>query len=126
MGRIPLAESRPMPLPTVSELSAEFDRLLRRDLTAAEYREILRLNRTPKYAGDCCASHDFIDANMTMLEALSKLSGIPESDIVSAMFPNDDAGMVPAESATHAARDAEMLSLWNDAWTAWKEGGSRE
>jgi hypothetical protein len=111
-----------MKLPTVSALAAEFDRLLRRDLTASDYREVRRLNRTPKYAGDCCASHDFLDANMAMLEALSNLSGMTQDEIVRTMFPEDECGMVPPESAAHNATDSEMLDLWNAAWMAWKGG----
>lgn len=109
-----------MTLPSARTVAEAFDRILRRDLTAAEYREVLKLNRTPKYADGCCATHDFLDANMTMLEAMSGCTGMDEESIVRVMFPEDHAGMVPANEAANSASDPELLTLWNAAWNEWR------
>ena len=106
-------------LPNAETLAGEFDRLLRAELTASEYRETIRRNRTPEYAGDCCASHDFTDANCIMLSALSGLSGIDESELVRTMFADDDAGMLSPAERHRVCRDADLLTLWESAWDAW-------
>lgn len=54
---------------TPTQAAQRFDAVLREWLTPAEYAEVLRRNGTPEYS-DCCASHDFCDANMAMLDAL--------------------------------------------------------
>jgi hypothetical protein len=87
-----------MKLPTSKELARKFDEVLRTHVTPEEYGEILRLNR--EYGKNECASHDFCDANMTMLEAL-KSFGIPED-----MALND-----------------ECHRLWCAAWEKWKSNG---
>jgi hypothetical protein len=106
-------------LPNAETVAAAFERILRRDLTASEYREVLRRNRTEKYSGNCCASHDFLDANMSMLEAMTECTGMGDSEIIRAMFPEDNAGMVPAHEAANSASDPEMLLLWGEAWELW-------
>ena len=59
-------------------------------------KEMNRRNGTPAYK-DCCASHDFCDANMVMLAAFESL-GLPD----------------PLERlATGVAPD---FTLWNEAW----------
>lgn len=60
-------------------LAAEFTRVLREWLTEEQMREVVKRNATVRYAG-CCASHDFCDANMAMLEACAKLTGKPETE----------------------------------------------
>ena len=83
--------------PTVSEVSQEFDRVLREWLTAAEYAEAVRMNQTEEYR-DSCATHNFCDANMAMFEAMERC-GIAADDITG---------------------DAN-LPLWNAAWNAWRD-----
>jgi hypothetical protein len=109
-----------MTLPSINTVALAFDRILKRDLTAAEYREVLRRNRTDKYAHGSCASHDFLDANMTMLEAMSECTGMDQDSIVSVMFPEDGAGNVRVISADNSASDPELLTLWNAAWEEWR------
>jgi hypothetical protein len=53
---------------TPQTLSALFIVGLRSTVTPEEYSAILKKNATPDYDG-CCASHDYCDANMVMLEA---------------------------------------------------------
>jgi hypothetical protein len=78
----------------VRRLALEFARLVRRDLTADELREAVALNYTPIYDG-CCATHDFVDANMTMLEAYANVAGVSQDDV-----------------------DLEAVAdLWHDAWS---------
>lgn len=72
-------------------VAERFDARLRDALTAEEYAEVRRRNRTPEYAG-CCASHDFCDANMVMLAAMS------------------DCGIDDASPAA---------DVWHEAWRLW-------
>jgi hypothetical protein len=58
--------------PTIEEAAQRFDAVLREWLTPVEYTSMLMLNRTPAYAGNVCASHDYCDANMAMAEALGE------------------------------------------------------
>ncbi|KZL17664.1 hypothetical protein PsAD2_03000 [Pseudovibrio axinellae] len=53
------------------ELSRPFRKEMAASLPSETLLEIDRLNSTPEYEG-CCASHDFIDANMVMDAALRK------------------------------------------------------
>lgn len=89
-----------MKLPTAKELARRFDEVLRDHVTRQEYGEILRLNCKEEYK-DSCASHDFCDANMVMLEAM-KSFGIPED---------------------MAVEDDQCHRLWQDAWKKWRSNG---
>ena len=57
---------------TPEQLALRFVTLIRRCTTAAEYAEILKRNKT--IDPGCCATHDFMDANMVMLEAFEALA----------------------------------------------------
>jgi len=83
--------------PTVDEVAQRFDAVMREWLNEAEYTEMLRRNRTAAYK-DCCASHDFCDANMAMCEALRQLG-----------IETDNMG-----------DDGPTAILWNAAWNAWR------
>jgi hypothetical protein len=89
-----------MKLPSPTELARRFDEILRDHVGDEKYGQILRLNRTPEYRNSC-ASHDYCDANMTMLEAM-KSFGIPEDMVV---------------------EDDQCHRLWNLAWEKWKSNG---
>lgn len=58
---------------TPDELAAEFARQLQQDLEPWEWAEVLRRNASPEYTEGVCASHDFCDSNMTMLDAFEVL-----------------------------------------------------
>ena len=58
----------------VEKLAQEFSRLLRRDFSDHEMSEVIARNATAEYNG-CCATHDFLDANMTMFEAFQNVVG---------------------------------------------------
>lgn len=60
------------------KLATEFCRVLRQWLTPDHLAEAVRRNRTRAYEGSC-ATHDFCDANMVMLEAAGN-SGVSEED----------------------------------------------
>jgi len=83
-------------LPTVEQVASKFVELLRRDLTEEELIEVRRLNKVETDMV-VCHSHDFLDANMTMDEALGGF-GI-------SIF-NADGEM-----------NEEVSKLWNDAWS---------
>jgi hypothetical protein len=64
----------------VDRLAATFLRQLRKEVTAAQYREIRRRNATESNPA-ICHSHDFCDANMSMLAAFaSEGLDMPETD----------------------------------------------
>lgn len=82
------------PSAQTQKLAAEFSRIVRRDLTKQEMAEVVKRNRSAKYARTgMCATHEFMDANMTMDEAWRKMFG-------------------------HGINldDAHQVGLWNAAW----------
>jgi len=58
----------------------EFARILREWLTSKEMRVVLRRNKI-RGMRNCCATHDFCDPNMAMLEAYARIHKISENDI---------------------------------------------
>lgn len=85
-------------------VAAAFSTLLRINLGRDVMAEVVRLNATPDYSG-CCATHNFCDANVIMLEAVATLKGVDEADV----DPCDDA----------------TLDLMNQAWDIAKAEGFR-
>jgi hypothetical protein len=71
---------------------------LKMELSSDGMAEVRALNATPAYA-DCCASHDFLDANEVMLTAFQDIMG-------------RDAAFLDGEGAEADADEA----LWNAAW----------
>lgn len=61
-------------------VAREFSSLLRYALGEEKMRKVRARNRAPSSLSTC-ASHDFCDANMVMLEALSSVTGIAEDDV---------------------------------------------
>ena len=80
---------------TILKLATEFARLMRRDLTKTQMKKVNTLNAKRK---DICASHDFIDANMTMDEAFKNAVG---------REPNIGGDTEDSQAD---------IKLWNDAW----------
>lgn len=72
---------------TMQQLAAAFCARLRREL-GADMAEVIRLNRQ-EIDPNVCHSHDFLDANMTMLGALQQLL-----EEVAPNYPRDDVAMV--------------------------------
>lgn len=66
--------------------------------TQAHVLEIVERNRTREYRDNgCCATQDFCDANMVMLDAWRSVTGrtdVPESEVI----------------------DGEDYALWDEAW----------
>ena len=58
--------------PLADRLAADFANLLHGYFRADQWAEMRQRNATPEYGGSVCASHDFCDANMVMLEAFEK------------------------------------------------------
>ncbi|KVK43594.1 hypothetical protein L905_24050 [Agrobacterium sp. TS43] len=75
-------------------LAREFGSAVQEELSRADFRAVLELNRNDSIA---CHTHDFFDANMLMLEAF-KVTFEREPEFLSN----------PDETAD--------LALWNDAW----------
>lgn len=68
---------------TAEALAREFSRIVREEL--GEHLHEIRV-RNKRYKREfpnnsICATHDFCDANMLMLEAVSNLTGVPENEI---------------------------------------------
>lgn len=80
----------------VEQVAAKFAEILREELTDAQWAKMRAKNATGPYQGDCCASHDYCDANMPM-EAAFKACAIE-------LWDRDD-----------NMRD-EAVALWNAAW----------
>ena len=66
---------------TSKELASHFSVVLRQWLTVPEITEINSINAVGGYDASTCASHDYCDANMAMLEAVSNAIGVPVDDI---------------------------------------------
>lgn len=62
------------------ELAQAFSRRLQAELTSEELAQAIALNRA-ETSPDACHSHDFCDANMTMLEALAELLSVSTDDV---------------------------------------------
>lgn len=87
----------------VKELAIAFSNELRKDISAENMTEINRRNKTPEYVG-ACATHDFIDANQSMLDVFKPVTG---HEFV---FYNGD------EPETEKQFDADS-ALWDAAWS---------
>jgi hypothetical protein len=78
-------------------LARAFDAHLRAAVGPANYEEIIRRNRNPSRYEGVCASHDFCDANVCMIEAFEEITG-EECD---------------------GGQDW-VLDAWNAAWREWR------
>jgi len=79
-----------MARPEVGQLAAEFSRILNKWLGPQTMRKVVQENEAARIANflnvgkpvdDTCASGDYCDANMAMLEAWSTLTGTPQAAI---------------------------------------------
>ncbi len=84
----------------VKLLSMAFTYHLIKELEVGAIDEINKLNATEEYKG-CCASHDFCDSNMTMVDALETLGY--------------------KEASLDVDWTEEILTLMNRAWDRAKE-----
>lgn len=85
---------------TVDRLADRFAKALREWLTPRQFAEMVRLNSSdPAFAGGCCASHNYCDANMAMMEAWQAVLGVDSVN----------------------ADDEAQAALWNDAWNKARE-----
>jgi hypothetical protein len=66
-----------------SQVARKFSELLLRDIGASNLDEVNLRNAVHAKQGDngICASHDFCDANMTMLEAMAEVLDTDENEI---------------------------------------------
>lgn len=87
---------------TVEQIARRFSQLLTAYIGDAKVRVAINRNKLESYE-DCCASHDFCDANMVMLEAFNQLSVKPPTD--STAGPEQD----------------EAVRLWGAAWDLARE-----
>lgn len=91
-----------LPLEQPSALAQAFVEVLTDWLKPAEMRVVRRRNQMNLLAGNgCCASHDFCDANMAMVEAFEEFG----------LATPGDEGCEDGTPAHEAACD-----LWNRAW----------
>lgn len=87
---------------TIVKVAMELSRILHRDIGAKNMKKIVATNK--RRNDDTCASHDYIDANMAMHEAMTEVLG-----------RGWDAG--------DFADDQPLADLWNAAWTLAKKAG---
>jgi len=87
---------------TVARTADAFDENLRKAISPAQYRLIRKRNRTEPNE-HVCHSHDFCDPNMLMLDALMRVTGRTEDQVL------EDVG-----------NDGPLTALWNAAWDVWK------
>lgn len=95
-------------------ISEKFVEFLRRDLTDAEWAEMKAKNATPDYWG-CCASHDYVDSNMTMDEAFIATMG---REMV--LDADEDVDLINAAwdiARADALTDKEKDFFRGDQWT---------
>lgn len=59
----------------IEQIADQFAAVLREWLTPVEFAEMKRLNETPEYAVDICASGDVCDSNMAMDAAWRRVLG---------------------------------------------------
>ncbi len=83
----------------IAALAAAFAALLQRDLTPEQWAEMRVKNASAEYGEGVCASHDYVDANMTMDSAFRLVVGRE------AMVDADGSPMNDAD-----------ITLWNEAW----------
>jgi hypothetical protein len=79
----------------ITAIAEAFSEVMRQWLSPAEFAEMKRRNECdPAYAGKCCASHDFCDANMAM-----------------------DAAMQDVLGDAYRIEDETLHPIWNEAWS---------
>lgn len=79
----------------VEALAKEFQAILEGWLSPEERSEVARRNREALAGSDCCATHDYCDANEAMMLAFQNLQEEFESD--------------------------EGCAYWNEAWAKFKD-----
>lgn len=86
--------------PTAETVSREFRRILQVLLTAEDLNKIDSLNGLENDP-NICHSHDFVDANVYMLEAFSNVGFGDEETVCNELTNGDD----------------ELNRIWNHAWS---------
>lgn len=82
-------------------IALHFSERLREEIGEEDIKEVVRRNGTEEYIG-LCASHDYCDANMTMLDAFR------DAGLHSMMTPFSD----------------DQQRLWGRVWLAWRAGAT--
>lgn len=85
-------------LKLTERIARVFSRLLLENIGIENLRHAIKLNEREDYK-DCCASHDFCDANMVMLAAFEELN------------VTDCTKLTQGSPQQQAA-----INLWNEAW----------
>ena len=88
-------------------VAKEFCKVLHEWLTPTQLKEAVRLNKTKTYK-NCCASHDFCDANMAMYLAFHNLGLRANIDCDGWDKVNTDQDFTPVMLAAE--------DVWNAAW----------
>lgn len=92
-------------MPTTSQVAHAFIKQLRGDIGEENFTEVCRLQREKPIAG-VCYSHDYCDANETMMEAM-------------ASFGLDLMGAHDGENG--GPEYDRLVDLWNASWDEAKE-----
>lgn len=95
----------------VQRVGKAFSRAIRAELSEWELGEVRKSNESNRGTDrqKVCATHDYTDANMVMLAAISESLLESEDTITRAMFGNEG--------------QLDNVKLWNDAWSLAKDLG---
>jgi hypothetical protein len=91
-----------------TDLAIEFSKMLSSDLSAEEMKEVVAKNKTSEYS-NACASHDYLDSNITMDEAFQK--------VTKRQFDFNN------EADIDLINEAWSIAKKNDFYTGKKKGG---
>lgn len=131
-------------MPSADQLATEFAVCMLDAIGPRQLAEVVRRNATPAYERfSTCASHDFVDANMVMLQACNGFDAQVDSDdvldgpwgdlwqrawalarlCVFEEFLVADPAFAPVEDASWTAEDQAAALL--DGWALFNTGESR-
>lgn len=97
------------------DLARIFSRMICESVSSDELATINALNKTKDYAGNACATHNFFDANQTMIDALEELNESFDSENVALMSAVDHAWSIAKAYEFDAARipdNADSFDMW--------------
>lgn len=82
----------------ITAIAEAFAEVMRQWLSPAEFTEMKALNETARFADGCCASHNYCDANMAMMEAFDHV-------------------MQRSCTMGDSAQAEYDCAIWNDSWS---------
>lgn len=84
-GMLKGSELKPIFQEYKNKLARDFADALKKEIGADNMKEVIRRNATPEYV-DCCASHDFCDANQVLIDVLESTGFMEDFDFLAVEF----------------------------------------